>query len=234
MRGRQRSSVTAAFHPLRRRKTTFAAFWRATNRQGRDEGRIIPHCDDRVMMTQQLEVSIIAAPLAAIDRRALSEAWYAALQCAKEGTRAPATPPRDGRSDPPVYGRARNANVVTIRNGAPPFTPHPAASRRSVALVAERAGAPLPGSRMRSSLARRIESTFSKPDSSVRRATFSLGRGSVRVHVILQNRGERFVLLALCPPHARGLVSRALAQARVSLAARGIRMTSRTGVRACS
>ncbi len=30
-------------------------------------------------MTQQLEVSILAAPLAAIDRRVLSQAWYAAL-----------------------------------------------------------------------------------------------------------------------------------------------------------
>lgn len=186
------------------------------------------------MMTQQLEVSIIAAPLAAIDRRALSEAWYAALEGAKEARRAPATPPRDGRSDPPAYGRARNANVVAIRRGAPPFTPRPAASPRSVALVAEHAGVASPGSRVRSSLAHRIESTFSKPDSRVRRATFSLGRGNVRVHVIMQNRGERFVLLALCPPHARGVVSRALAQARVTLAARGIRMTSRTGVRSCS
>ena len=35
------------------------------------------------MMTQQLEVSILAAPLAAIDRRALSQAWYSALHLAR-------------------------------------------------------------------------------------------------------------------------------------------------------
>ncbi len=34
------------------------------------------------MMTQQLHVSILAAPLAAIDPRALSQAWYSALRLA--------------------------------------------------------------------------------------------------------------------------------------------------------
>jgi hypothetical protein len=45
------------------------------------------------MMTQQLEVSILAAPLAAIDRRALSQAWYSALHLARPD-RSP-VPPRE-------------------------------------------------------------------------------------------------------------------------------------------
>jgi len=36
------------------------------------------------MMTDRLRVSVVAAPLAAIDPRALSQAWYSALHLARE------------------------------------------------------------------------------------------------------------------------------------------------------
>jgi hypothetical protein len=41
--------------------------------------------DDAGMITQQLGYSILTAPLAAIDRRALSQAWYSALHLARSG-----------------------------------------------------------------------------------------------------------------------------------------------------
>ncbi|MGB6521046.1 MAG: hypothetical protein WBE83_04675 [Candidatus Cybelea sp.] len=70
-------------------------------------------------------------------------------------------------------------------------------------------------------LSRRIERTFLRPEAPVRRATFSLGRGGARVHVILQSNGGTVTLVALCRPEMRELVARALAQARLGLAARG-------------
>jgi hypothetical protein len=70
-------------------------------------------------------------------------------------------------------------------------------------------------------LSRRIERTFFRPNAPVRRATFSLGRGGARVHIILQSRAGTVTLVALCRPEMRQLVARALAQARLTLAARG-------------
>ena len=77
----------------RQLKDHAAAF---STRQPRDDGRITGRWHHRAMMTQQLEVSILAAPLAAIDRRVLSQAWYSALRLARDDaeaarrTRAPA------------------------------------------------------------------------------------------------------------------------------------------------
>ena len=70
-------------------------------------------------------------------------------------------------------------------------------------------------------LSRRIERTFFRPEAQVRRATFSLGRGGARVHVILQSNAGTVTLVALCRPEMRELVARALAQARLALAAGG-------------
>ena len=86
----------------------------------------------RSMMTQQLEVSILAAPLAAIDRRALSQAWYSALHLAgpdqqgrpflrphgaKRTLAAPvkAAPKRDAQSPPASHifsGRLRKNEAL--------------------------------------------------------------------------------------------------------------------------
>jgi len=81
-------------------------------------------------------------------------------------------------------------------------------------------------------LARAIASAFA--GATLRRATFSVGRGSARIHVVLQTKGNRMTLIALCRPHLSEAVARALAQARVALAARGIGVELRTkGVRKC-
>jgi hypothetical protein len=80
----------------------------------------------------------------------------------------------------------------------------------------------------RALLAERIERTFAKAATAPKRATFSMGRGAARVHVILQTSRTGIVLLALCHPDMRVTVARALAQARVALAARGIGIELRT------
>jgi hypothetical protein len=73
----------------------------------------------------------------------------------------------------------------------------------------------------RSPLAGRIENALFSPRSQAKRASFTIGRG--RVHVVLQSKGDRVTLVALCSPALRGIVARALAQARFALAARGVR-----------
>jgi hypothetical protein len=173
------------------------------------------------MMTQQLEVSILAAPLAAIDRRVLSQAWYSALYMARSEPAVQTLPARGSGSTPPVapamlrtdgqpssrWLPEANAERRSQRDPARPVTPQPAARASSGA------GA---------SLSRRIERSFSQTGAPRRRATFSLGRGYARVHVILQTNGNTATLVALCRPEMRGVVGRALLQARCALAARGI------------
>lgn len=174
------------------------------------------------MMTQQLNVSILAAPLEAVDRRALSQAWYSALRFAPHNRAAALAVPsrRQERTAPPsIQSRAtaptRGSHVHTFLVRTLP--------RKSEANGTSDAHRDLPRRRNdREPLATRIERAFSSYGSSARRATFSLGRGSVRVHVVLQTRGDRTVLLAICPPQARTVVSRALTHARSALAARGV------------
>lgn len=172
------------------------------------------------MITRQLEVSILSAPLAAIDRRALSQAWYSALRLARD--KRP-TPQRHVSNSRDARARKRAAIGLEAHSGdcgevrARPFVagtePRLAVYCGSPFAVAERR-AP------RSTLARRIESVLFGPRSQVKRASFTIGHG--RVHVVLHSKGDRVALVALCSPHLRGIVARALAQARFALAARGI------------
>lgn len=171
-------------------------------------------------MTNRLEVSILAAPLAAIDRRALSEAWYCALRLAPQAAPAftiPARPQHNGALPASTRsGALARTRSVPKRFSAPSPTPRKnAALRRREAAATTR---PARGTR----LAESIERAFAGPNGSPKRATFAIGRGDARVHVVLQTSGGRTTLLALCRPEIRGVVARALHQARIALAARGI------------
>ncbi len=185
------------------------------------------------MMTQRLEVSILAAPLAAIDRRALSQAWYSALRLAPQAqrtyaVRSPARPMvgLNARGCPPrVAETLRRAGVEIPRVHLTLATPSVISSDEAREGVLCR----------RSPLAARIERAFAGPSAHPKRATFSMGRGNARVHVILQTKGEQATLLAICRPELRAVVARALAQARSALAARGIGVELRwSGGRGCS
>jgi hypothetical protein len=176
--------------------------------------------DDAGMITQQLGYSILTAPLAAIDRRALSQAWYSALHLARCGS--------SGANGPPPIAKARTPESLpeliqqagTSHRGQP-FAATPRtndASRTNVEPSERRA--------LRSPLARRIERTFLDPARPVRRATFSFAvtrEGTrARVHVALQSGASGMRLVAVCPPALRAGVARALDQARYTLAVRGI------------
>jgi hypothetical protein len=184
------------------------------------------------MMTQQLNVSILSAPLAAIDRRALSQAWYSALHLAHDSK--PATTARKLDAAPlvatplnhetPAQKALRTPGAATESRSA---RETPSKPRAPQSLAADRR-AP------RTQLARKIERAFLNPRTQVKRATFAIGSGGARVHVVLQSNGARVRLVAFCPPRVRDSVARALEQARYALAARGIAMDLETGRALCS
>lgn len=174
------------------------------------------------MMTQQLGFSVLTAPIAAIDRRALSQAWYSALHLAKEPAKHNA-PPASGTLERRV---AHHANVQVERRtstvrSVPALQVHremkPA--RRDAVAVDRRS--------LRSPLARKIEHAFLRPNIPATRAAFTIDGTGARVHVTMQRTRAGLQLVAVCPPHARERVARALEQARYALAERGIPIDAR-------
>jgi hypothetical protein len=171
---------------------------------------------DAGMMTQQLGFSILAAPLAAIDRRALSQAWYSALHLARERTLQSPAPPRNEVPIRDVAQRTAESHESTraakfegarrVREPGSKPTPVATPERRAT----------------RSALARRIERTFLHPIARPKRATFTVDGTRARVHVALQTTPNGVRIVAVCPASVRGRVARALDQARFALAARGI------------
>ena|SRR5579871_1127985 len=181
------------------------------------------------MMTHELEVSILAAPLGAIDRRALSQAWYSALHLAAPARQVAGTGIAQRRSPiPPLPYDTQTAPGAAVANAD-------RRSRRRLRLVGRtyRGEAPALRQSPQTRLAARIERAFGAA-SSPKRATFSFGPRNARVHVVLQTTPTRTTLVALCRPELRGSVGEALAQARSALAARGIALDVRKiGGRAC-
>lgn len=168
-------------------------------------------------------MSIIAAPLAAIDRRALSQAWYSALHLAHENSKRAQTPPKPPLVSTVVTTRRASRETSTTRHFVTPSCSMPARRAERVLLGDNRASTePRPG-RERPPLARAIGNAFFNPGSTVKRATFSLSDENGRVHVVLQTKGSRGTLVALCPPQMHDVVARELSRARLVLRARGLR-----------
>ncbi|MBV8375357.1 MAG: hypothetical protein JO302_07575 [Candidatus Eremiobacteraeota bacterium] len=182
------------------------------------------------MMTERLQISVLSAPLACIDRRALSQAWYSALHRAREpklqapsrsrtfaqlsvSHRIPATRSERVRAFErgivrlPSTGNVRELRLADVRD-----------ERRAE----------------RSRLARDIERVFRSAHTLGKRASFTFAMDGKRVHVILQSRGDRVVLVAVCSAAARGIVAAALVQARYALAGRGIVLDAKRRAVSCS
>ena len=170
------------------------------------------------MMTQQLGFSILTAPLAAIDRRTLSQAWYSALHLAR-GAQSQSFAP-SAHNDVPIceHGARRVADSHEFARTA---------KFEGTARVREPASKPTSGATperraARSALARRIERTFLHPTARPKRATFTIDGTRARVHVALQTTPTGVRIVAVCPATVAARVSRALDEARYALAARGI------------
>jgi hypothetical protein len=181
-------------------------------------------CDDASMTTTaQIGISVLSAPLAAIDRRSLSQAWYSALHLARDGSPSKRAATRPAAAKPiPVSAPASLAGSSRRAAADAP------ASVKTSQRVQARAGGALERRVPRLPLARRIERALFERTSSAARTTFAIGEGAGRVVVVLHVTGDRVRLVALCSPALRRTVARALDQARFALAARGIALD--TGV----
>lgn len=175
------------------------------------------------MMTQQLGFSVLTAPIASLDRRALSQAWYSALHLVRGRAAAiKETPVKPHvRLQPPCHEvHAARTQLKHFGERAPANARREVSADRACVVPADRRAT-------RSPLARKIERLFLHPGVAARRATFTLEGSGVRVHVSMQTGKSGMRLVAVCPPHARAAVSRALNEARYALAARGIALDAR-------
>ncbi len=173
------------------------------------------------MMTQQLGFSVLTAPIAAIDRRALSQAWYSALHLAQQPAKVETT----ALSVAVDRREVQQTHVAFERRGSAVRTapalhvqPEKKPVRRDAVAIERRS--------LRSPLARKIEHAFLRPNVPATRAAFTIDGTDARVHVTMQRTRLGVQLVAVCPPHAREKVARALEQARYALAERGIAVTA--------
>jgi hypothetical protein len=170
-------------------------------------------------ISEQLQFSVLTTPVAALDRRALSQAWYSALYGNGSGTaaklqkRQPQKP--CGVAHSPRPHGAVHVAAAQSRQPLAPRLPSSASQAQSAAAPADRR-AP------RSPLARKIERAFLHPKRASRKASFTIEGEGGRVHVLMRSQGPRLKLIAICPPKSRSQVAAALAQARYALALRGI------------
>lgn len=170
-------------------------------------------------ITEQLQFSVLTAPVATLDRRTLSQAWYSALYGGRKGNAAAGSQAASSAMQPATAQASREAAARAASDE----------SRRAIALRGAVAKAPThaegtPQDRRapRSSLARKMERAFLRPRSASHKASFTVDGDHGRVHVLLRSQGSQLKLIAICPPKARPHVAAALAQARYALAMRGI------------
>jgi hypothetical protein len=167
-------------------------------------------------ITEQLQFSVLTTPVAALDRRALSQAWYSALYGST-----------GARSEKHFSGPLREIAGARTACGVPAATASASleGARSRAGSVASRAqieGTTPDRRAPRSALARKIERAFLRPRAARGKASFTIEGDGGRVHVLLRSQGTRLKLIAICPPKSRSQVASALAQARYALALRGI------------
>jgi hypothetical protein len=165
-----------------------------------------------------LQISVLSAPVAAFDRRALSEAWYSALYGAS--TPAADLPPQKPRLT--VSARRPASGATTAASSGPPgggatvatLAVHPRTAAHGAARELERRAHP-------SKLADRIVHALLR-GGPAKPAWLSLGNARGRVRIFLQCDDGGTRLVALCAPRDAAQVRAALAQARFELARLGI------------
>ncbi len=169
-------------------------------------------------------VAVVATHVPPIDRRALSQAWFSALHVAEPPLaprpRTPRTPgERGGRA-----GRALAPAAAPVsRSGSAGISP----AARSASAQVGREGAAAERRAIAGPLARRIERAVERQAMSAplpRVASIAINAGDGRVQLLVRSDGATTRIVALCAPHLRERVDRALAHARFALAAAGNRI----------
>jgi hypothetical protein len=174
------------------------------------------------MMTDRLRVSVVAAPLAAIDPRALSQAWYSALHLARERTeQLPQS--RAAAREPQRVSVVPAKTEVASREPRDAMQPCRARAGSAIRGVTSE---PL-ARRARGTFTRRIAFALARRSGPPARAAFVVVDGSKRALIVLQTRGATTHVVAICAPAHRQAVAFALSQVRAALAARGIAFQSR-------
>lgn len=175
--------------------------------------------DDANVQRRSGALSVLSVPVSACDRRALSEAWYAALHKSRSSAAASTV----HRSRP--QGSAPASRVVefqayrrTVERAA--TAPQRPATRRFESAVA---GSEKSIGRAHT-LARRIERTFFSHSRAPTQANFVLQDGRSRVHVVVRRSGGRVHLVALCTASARAAVAIALREIQGRLNAQRLRL----------
>jgi hypothetical protein len=165
-------------------------------------------------------VAMVATQLAGTDRRALSEAWYRALHLAEpsplsrhagaRATRSAGEMPHHLESERGAPMPPARADVSAGRNGA----------RSAIATLVERT----PERRApRTPLAARFDRALRRRVAREGAAQFAVRAAGGRVQVLVRADAGRTHVVALCVPALRERVARALAHARFTLAAGGVR-----------
>lgn len=171
-------------------------------------------------ITEELQFSVLSAPLAAADRRLFSQAWYSALYRTDASpatqTQSAHTQAAEGRTLPRAGAKEQLARE-SIRS----VPARPAHAQRAAGTYIGERRAP------RLQLARKITQFVLQPRSKKSGATFTIDGARGRVRVLVRTDGTRVRLVALCAEPMRATVSAALAQARYALAARGASVTAR-------
>jgi hypothetical protein len=168
-------------------------------------------------ISEQLGFSILSAPIATVDRRALSQAWYSALYGDKAPPVAAAAVPAksEGKS---AHPRCTSV-AATARHSSATCAQAPLQARRVPLSIR---GGEIERRSPRSSLARKIERAFLRPAAAPQKATFAVGGKHGRVQVMLRQQGKQLKLVAICTAKAKPYVANALAHARYALALRGV------------
>jgi len=170
-----------------------------------------------IAYTQRIAFDVLTAPLAAVDRRTLSQAWYSALHLAHRPDAPPAaqatTVPHDGRP----AGQAREVRATShgLRAVRAEVPAKGAARRTGIPLAVERRTP-------RSALSRRIERATLRALPREGTNSCVVRAESGRIALLVRVRGDRVELIAICAAHARAAVARALEEARYALARRGL------------
>jgi hypothetical protein len=169
--------------------------------------------------TQSIGFDVLTAPLAEVDRRSLSQAWYSALHLAHDAppqararARRAAPALANAAPDPISPGRGEQRTPARAAGTAPPqdARPYGAIERRS----------------QPTSLARKVERAIAGRKHYERLSAFVLD-GKRRVHVTVRASGTHVHVVAVCAPQSRARVARALEEARYALARRGVALDAR-------
>ncbi len=170
--------------------------------------------------TQRIGFDVLTAPLAEVDRRGLSQAWYSALHLAHDvpspqaRVRAQCAAPVSASATPDP----RVAGLGETRAQTPAARAAQAQSARPCGAT-ERRSQP-------TSLARKIERAIAGRKRYERLSAFVFD-GKRRVHVTVRAAGSRVHVVAVCAPESRARVARALEEARYALARRGVALDAR-------